>query len=150
VDPVTIIVSAIALGAAAGFKDSAAQAVKDAYAGLKRLITDRYRGVDVTPVESKPDSEPKRGSLAEDLDAAGAGRDEDLLEAARQVIAEVKAHEADVGPALGIDLERVEAASLQVRNVDAEGTGVRVRDGKFSGDMIIDGVRARPEPQDRP
>lgn len=42
-DPVTVtIVSALAAGAAAGATDAATSAIKDAYAGLKRLIVDRY------------------------------------------------------------------------------------------------------------
>ena len=39
-DPITIIVTALALGAAAGLKPTAEQAVKVAYAGLKKLIQD--------------------------------------------------------------------------------------------------------------
>ncbi len=40
----TVIASAIALGAAAGLKPTVEQAIKDAYEGLKRIITDRYQG----------------------------------------------------------------------------------------------------------
>lgn len=136
-DPVTLIATAV-------------EAVKDAYSALKALITRRYRGVDVTPVERKPESEAKRGSLAEDLAAAGADADAELLEAARQVIAHVKAHEAATGAALGIDLERVEAAALRIRGVESEGTGVRVRDGRFTGDIDIGDVRAGQERPNRP
>lgn len=46
VDPLTIVVAAIALGAQEGVRETVATAVKDTYAGLKRLITDRYKGVD--------------------------------------------------------------------------------------------------------
>ncbi|ETZ33608.1 hypothetical protein L839_5660, partial [Mycobacterium avium MAV_120809_2495] len=63
-----------------------AAAVKDTYAGLKRLITDRYKGVDPTGVENKPSSEAKRASLEEDLKDAGAEQDADLLAAAKAVI----------------------------------------------------------------
>jgi hypothetical protein len=41
VDPVTLVVAALAAGAGAGAKDAAAQAVKDAYAGLKALVLRR-------------------------------------------------------------------------------------------------------------
>jgi hypothetical protein len=142
VDPVTVIVSALALGAAAGFEESTTQAVKDAYAALKRLISDRYRQVDTAPVERLPASEAKRGSLAEDLAEAGADTDVEVLEAARSLITTLKAHDATSGAALGIDLEHVEAAALRIRTVESDGTGVRVRDGKFSGDIDIEGVRA--------
>jgi hypothetical protein len=141
-DPVTMIVSAIAMGAAAGLTDTASAAVQDAYAALKGLITGRYPGVDVAAVENKPESTPKRESLVEDLREAGAKHDADLVEAARQVIAAVKATNAGVGPALGIDLEGVEAAALRIRSVTSDGTGVRVRDGTFTGDIDIGDVRA--------
>jgi hypothetical protein len=70
-DAVSVIVSAVSAGAVAGAKDTVAQAVKDAYAGLKKLITERYAHVDVTAVEKKPESMAKRDSLGEDLQDAG-------------------------------------------------------------------------------
>lgn len=141
-DPITLIVSAVAVGAAAGAKDTAAVAVSDVYAALKALITRRYCGVDVTPVEKKPESEAKRDSLHEDLTEAGAGADEELLVAARRVVDEVRAHDGVVGPIPGIDLERVQAEFLRIRRVESDGTGVRVRDGTFRGGIEIDDVRA--------
>jgi hypothetical protein len=148
-DPVTVIVSAIAMGAAAGLTDTASAAVTDAYGALKGVLTGRYPRVDVAAVENKPESIPKRESLAEDLADAGAEHDAELVEAARQVITAVKAHDAALGPALGIDLERVEAAALRIRSVTSEGTGVRVRDGTFTGDIEIGDVRAgRAESED--
>lgn len=101
-DAVTVITQALAAGAAAGLKDTAAKAVKDAYAGLRRLITDRYQDVDVSAVEKKPDSDAKRASLAEDLQGAGADRDAELLEAARRVLATVNTHAADTGSEIGV------------------------------------------------
>jgi len=142
VDPITLVVSAVALGAAAGLKDTAAAAVTDAYAALKGLITQRYRDVDVTPVEKKPESEAKRDSLHEDLTEADAGADEELFAAARRVVDQVRAHDDVTGSALGIDLERVQAEFLRVHRVESDGTGVRVRDGTFRGGIEIDDVRA--------
>jgi len=43
-DPVSIILVALAAGAAAAAKDTASQAVKDAYAGLKALVKKRFAG----------------------------------------------------------------------------------------------------------
>ena len=42
-DPVTMVVAALAAGAGAGVKDTATAAVKDAYAGLKGLLAERFR-----------------------------------------------------------------------------------------------------------
>ena len=141
-DAVTVIVSALSAGAGAGLQDTATNAVKDAYAGLKRLITDRYR-VDVSPVENKPESQAKRDSVAEDLHYAGADEDVEVLEAAEQVIAAVAQHAPAVGPAIGVDLEKLRAsAAVRIRGITATGTGVRGRDWVVGGDVDISGVRA--------
>ena len=49
VDPVTVVISALAAGAARGVKDSATTAVKNVYTGLQSLLVERFRG--------KPDAE---------------------------------------------------------------------------------------------
>jgi hypothetical protein len=149
VDPVTIVVSALAAGAVTGLRETAVSAVKDAYAALRRLIIDRYADVDVRPVERSPASGAKRESLAEDLTAAGAGGDAELLAVAQQLLAAVRDHEPDAGATIGIDLERVEAAALRVRDVRASGTGVRVRDARFSGDIDISEIDSGRPPDPR-
>jgi hypothetical protein len=150
VDPVSLIVSAIALGASNGVRDTVASAVRDAYEAVKRLLQQRYADVDVTAVERRPESEPKRNSLVEDLDEAGAGADAELLEAARQLIAQVREHDPEAGRVVGIDLERVVAESLRISDVASTGTGVRVRDSQFRGDVDIQGVRSGEAPPGRP
>jgi len=154
-DPTLIaIASAIATGAAASLKDTASAAVKDAYAAIKELIKNKYKSVDVTPVEKKPDSIAKRESLQEDLSDAGAVGDAELRELAQVLTEALKQHAPEVGPAVGVDLEDVEAEFLRVSSVDAEGTGVKVRKGKFSGGIDIGSVRAgdrtRGEEENKP
>jgi hypothetical protein len=53
---------------------------------------------------------------------------------------------------VGVDLERVRAEFLRIASVDSAGTGVKVRDGQFSGGIDIGQVRAgargeRPSPR---
>ena len=91
-DPLTVIITAAAMGAAAAAKDVAGSAVKAAYTGLKRLITDAYGhkgdvSTALAQLEAKPDSEGRKGTLKEELQAAGAGRDKKLLQAARALLA---------------------------------------------------------------
>ena len=43
-DPVTLIVTALAAGAASALQDGTSAAVKDAYARLKALVTRRFAG----------------------------------------------------------------------------------------------------------
>ena len=44
VDPASLIVAALAAGAVAGAQNTATEAVKDAYAGLKALVQRRIAG----------------------------------------------------------------------------------------------------------
>jgi hypothetical protein len=141
-EAVSIIVSAIAGGALAGLKPTAEAAVKDGYAGLKALLRRKYGAVDVTPIEAKPESQAKRDSVAEDLKDAGAERDTELLEAARALLELIQSRAPETGPAIGVDLEKVTAAALRIRDVESEGIGVRAHDVQVSGDIDISGVRA--------
>jgi hypothetical protein len=146
-----IVAEAVAVGAVAGLGDTAKQAVVDAYQKLKALVSGRYSLVGVESLEQQPDSVARRAVLAEDLQRAGAEGDQELLAAAQALIAVVRAHEAAAGVAVGVDLERVSAAALRIRQVESTGTGVRVVGGTFEGDIEIGSVKAgRPEPQDPP
>jgi hypothetical protein len=93
VDPITLIVTALVAGAAAGAKDSASTGVKDAYAVLRDAVRRRLAGH--SPKEgaviAEWDSDPsavrdRRGQLVEALTMAGAGESEELVTAARRVM----------------------------------------------------------------
>jgi hypothetical protein len=139
-DPVSMIAAAIAMGAAAGLKDTASQAVCDAYAGLKALIKRHYAHIDVTPVEAKPESTAKRASLAEDLASAGAGENPEILEGARALVEAVKASDPQAALNIGVDLDNVSAASVSIRGVKAGDVGVRARDSTITGALDIENV----------
>lgn len=94
-DPITIIVTALIAGVAAGTTSVAEQTVKDAYAGLKDLIRRRFgdRGdlaLAVDQVERKPDSSARQEVLKEELASAGAGQDAEVLQAAKDLLALVQ------------------------------------------------------------
>ncbi|MFX0578715.1 hypothetical protein [Nocardia nepalensis] len=141
VDPVTAaVVAAIAAGAAAGVKDTAAQAVKDAYTGLKSLISRKYKDVDMSGVERKPDSESKKASLAEDLEDAGAAGDAELAAAAVAVLEALQQHAPHV--VVGAEVRDHIAEALKITDIDSTGDGVRVTGGTITGATEISGIRA--------
>jgi hypothetical protein len=83
-DPITLIVTALAAGAAAAAKDVGGDAVKSAFNGLKALIAQKFGGKPdvveaVDKVEQKPESEGRKETLKEELQAAGADKDQELL-----------------------------------------------------------------------
>jgi len=87
---VTLMMTAIALGAASGLKPATERAVQDAYEGFKRLIIDRYnhhRGlVDaVKALGEKPDDIGRQARLETELLSSGAVKDPGLVEAANAV-----------------------------------------------------------------
>jgi Effector-associated domain 9 len=90
-DPITtLIVTAIALGASAGLKPATEQAVKDAYAGFKRVILDRYTdhrklANAVEALGEQPADAGRRATLEQELVKAGAHKDPVLAEAATAV-----------------------------------------------------------------
>ena len=90
-DPLTIIVGALVAGAAAGATDVATQAVKDAYAGLRKLVVDRFgqkAAVEnaVAQVEQKPTSKPREEVLKEELQEAGAANDPEVVDQAQALL----------------------------------------------------------------
>ena len=148
-DPITFVVTAVVAGAAAGLTDTASQVIKDAYAGLKALLS--RRDVDVSAVERKPDSETKKASLREDLaDLEGTSHavDAELEDAARRVLAAVEEHDPDAARAVGIDLKKLDVGgSLTIERVTAGGTGVSGEDWKIAGDASLRDIHGgRPAP----
>jgi hypothetical protein len=88
-DPVTLIVTALAAGAVLGLKDTSSAAVKDAYAWLKALAVKRFAGrAGGELVLARHAAAPAawEGSLSAELTAAGADRDGDLVAAAQALM----------------------------------------------------------------
>jgi len=88
-DPVTLIVTALVAGAAAGLKDAASSAIKDAYNGLKGLVRRKLADhPDGELVLDRHGQDPQvwEKPLAQELTAAGAGDDPALVSAAQALM----------------------------------------------------------------
>jgi hypothetical protein len=88
-DPITLVVTALAAGVALGVKDTASAAVKDAYAGLKVLVRNRLRGrQDAELVLARYEQAPEtwQAPLMAELAEARADRDRDLIVAAQALL----------------------------------------------------------------
>ena len=99
-DPITLILSALAAGAAAGSKDTASEAIKDAYHGLKVLVQRHFSGkpkaeMALHDYEKKPDvwKEPVKEALTE----AGVDKDEAIIKAAQALMTKVDPQAAGPG-----------------------------------------------------
>lgn len=147
-EPVTMIVMALAAGAAAAVKPTAEQAVKDAYAGLKALIVRKYSraSASVEALETAPESKNRRGVVEEDLAQTEAALDADVRQQAQVLLDAIQKNDPGVARVVGVDLEDIRAAMVKLANIEASGagsvTGVRVKGADVQRDIDISGVRA--------
>lgn len=98
---VELIVAALTAYASAGVTASASTAVQDAYAGLRDAVRRRLGGDQDALAELDQDAQdrpdgPERLTAA--LEAAGADRDPEILQAARDLLALVRAPHAGPRP----------------------------------------------------
>lgn len=88
-EPVTLIVAALAAGAGAGVTDTAAQVVKDTYAGFKALVLRRVKDIpaaEIAVIEHEKDPDTWSAPLAKTLTSTGADRDAELVAAAQRLM----------------------------------------------------------------
>lgn len=148
-EPATVIITALALGAATGVKTIAEQAVKDGYTGLKTLITSRYPGLNIEKIEQQPNSEAQRKAAEEGLVDAGGDRDREILQKAKLLLEAIENLSEEELPSIGINLEKVKGASLLIDDVSATGRGVNIKESEF-GDITIKKVTSRRSDDNSP
>jgi len=96
-DPITLaIVAALTAGATGGLSETAKAMILDAYQGLKNLIKEKVRNTSnvitsIELLETKPQSVGRQQTLNEDIIDAQIDKDQDILQAAQQVMSLIKA-----------------------------------------------------------
>jgi hypothetical protein len=88
-DPITLIVTALAAGAALGVQDTASAMIKDAYASLKALVTKRLGGgpgAELVLAKHQGAPETWQAPLMAELAESGADGDRDLIVAAQALL----------------------------------------------------------------
>lgn len=99
-DPVSLILAALMAGVVAGAKDTASQAVKDAYAGLKSLLQKRFAEkpqAAMALAEYEKDSDTWEKPLQKALVETGADQDETIVRQAQHVLKLVNPQQASQG-----------------------------------------------------
>ena len=99
-DPITLIVTALAAGAALGAQDTVSSMVKDAYAGLKVLVRKRLGGrpgAELVLVKHERAPETWQAPLMAELAETGADSDRDLVAAAQALLDLIRAPEGRTG-----------------------------------------------------
>jgi hypothetical protein len=131
-DPITLIVAALAAGAGLGVQDTASAMVKDAYAGLKALVKKRLGGgPDAELVLAKHEQAPEiwQAPLTAELAETGADSDRDLIAAAQALLDQVSEAKEKAGK-YAIDVRGAQGVQIgddnrqdNVFNVAADGYG---------------------------
>lgn len=126
-DPVSAIVGALVAGATAAASDTASQAIKDAYQGLKILLTDTYKLASTALLEKKPTSLVAQGAVEEEIrdTPAIAADPTPVLEKTKALHDALSQEPPERLAALGIDIETLEA------------------DGNLIAERIRDGIRGK-------
>ncbi|MEH2306099.1 hypothetical protein [Nostoc sp.] len=92
-EPISLIIAALGAGAIAAAKDTAGTAVKDAYQGLKALIKKKLEGdvLGQAMVDAKPEEiKQAEGLLKDKITKAGADQDAAIIQAAQELLNQVK------------------------------------------------------------
>jgi hypothetical protein len=91
-DPVTLILAALAAGAASGAKDIASDAIRDTYGALKSLVQRKFHGDEAQELvldKHEEDPEVWKEPLKKALTETGADKDEEILERAKALLEQI-------------------------------------------------------------
>ena len=98
-DPITMIVTAIALGASAGLKTTAEKAVVEGYAGFKAVVVRCWGSAAIERIEREPKSSEVRRDIKQQMASTP---DAELLAAAQAMVAAVMKHDPDAARSAGL------------------------------------------------
>ena len=151
-EPITAIVTALALGATAGLKGTAEQLIKDGYTTLKTLLTSKFpqASASVDQLEHAPNSKARRALVEEDLTKEGAGHSVEILQHAKALLDMIAQRAPKTAEVIGVSLTDITGASLRIADVLSSGSGVRVEGANIDGDINIQGVRAGQPGENNP
>lgn len=117
-EPITLILSALAVGALGGVRENATAAVKEAYAGLKRLVAARFAdkpSAEVALAEHAADPDTWQAPLAKALTETRTDADPAVIEAARQLMELLDEKGAQAGK-YTVDLRGAQGVQVGDRN----------------------------------
>jgi hypothetical protein len=141
-DPISSILAAVIAGSAAALQSTITDIVKDGYAALKKLIGDRYKSIDLEPIERDPTAPDERRKVEQQLRDSGASADADVLSHAKALLDHVARHQPALQAVIGVDLSRIRAGTVRIEDIVSAGAGVRVQDAVAAKDFVVSNVRA--------
>lgn len=140
-DVASAFIAILAAGAAAGLKETASDAVKSAYAGLKAILAGKLSSL--ANLEEHPDDPDYQSAAKKEISHKGLIGDGKLVDKARELIEAIEREAPHQNQADGINLSEIRAArDVLIRNLEATGA-IAVRDvASNTGNIHIEGIRA--------
>ena len=114
-DPITLILGALAAGAAASAQSVASDAIKDTYAGLKKLIQQRFAGnarAQAALTDHEDDPETYKLPLKKALQQEHADQDERIMQEAKRLMELLEPEEAAKGKFSNIRIGQAQGTIL--------------------------------------
>ncbi len=108
-EPISALVTIIAAGAASALRETASQAVKDAYAGVKAILAHQLKSY--AGLEAAPRDEDKKKAVADELKNSAANDDSNLLEQIKTLEAALRADPQGSLQKSGVSIEDLNAAN---------------------------------------
>lgn len=99
-DPITLILTALTVGASDSVKDTATQVVKDSYNGLKALIKNKFTGrpaAETALAEHEKRPDVWKVPLEEELKETGIDQDQEIIAAAQRLMTLIQPQQAAKG-----------------------------------------------------
>jgi len=145
-DPISIIVGALAMGASAAAKDVGGRAVRDAYDSLKRLIGDHYkRSGAVAAIQEDPSSEIQKKALQEALAKTDIARDAEVLQIAKVLTQVLETVPQPDLATVGLQMDRVRAINASFGDIDiiGSGKGAVLKDVDVGGQLTVGNIKVQ-------
>lgn len=149
-EPITAITTALALGAAAGLKETAENIFKDGYMALKTLVKHKFpqASPSLEQLEQAPEFRARRTVVEDVLAKAGAANDFEVLQKAKALLDLIGEQAPAVASVIGVDLEDIKGGALRISDILSTGTAVKVKGADIEGDIEIKGIHPG-QPGDR-
>ena len=143
-EPITAITTALALGAAAGLKETAETILKDAYTALKNLIKHKFpkTSPDLEHLEQAPEFQDRQAAVEKALAKEGAADDLQLLQAVKALLDLIQEHAPTTASMIGVDLADIQAGALRISDIVSTGSAVKVQRADIKSDIEIRGIHA--------
>jgi len=140
-----MIVTALAMGAAAATKKVGGQVAEDAYGALKRLIADRYkRSGALAALDEDPFSETQKKALEEALAKTDASKDAEVIQKAKDLAQALHKLPRAQLEAVGVRIGELEAINARFGEIEVTGgTGLDIGKARLDGDLNVNKITVK-------